>query len=164
MSCLVCPNDWRFPYAWSLSRIHGKYKMDLKKIIEDANSDEDIPEDIRKDVFEGFIYKDETIAIFTDVDKDSPTHLLIVPTEHVEDLYILSRPDLLMVAMCAAEQLVEMSGVDEAYISISSKRSGTSYVPHSHIHVQSSSIMGVETMDIPHEFYKRSKYYKELKA
>lgn len=162
-ACLLCPNDWRFSYAWSVSRIHGKYNMDLKKLIEEASSEDEVPAHIREDVFEGFIYKDDTLAIFTDVDKDSPTHLLIVPIEHLEDLYILGRPDLLMASMCAAEQLVEISEVPEAYISISSKKDGTSYVPHSHIHVQSQSIMGVENMELPHEFYKRSKYYKEIR-
>lgn len=157
--CNLCPSSWRFAYSWSIANKYGKYDKEKQDVLWAVEDPYLLPPDLKELTFPGFLYKDDMISIFSDVDKDTPTHLLIFPIKHVEDLYILSHTDILKAALCAAEQLVERSGVAEAYISISAKKDGTSYVPHSHIHVQSQSVMNLDLLDLPPYFYTQSKYY-----
>ena len=158
MICEFCPNNWRFPYAWSAGLRYGKGDYERRALVARARSLSDIPADLQQNVFPGFIYKDEQIAIFADIDNDAPTHWLILPIEHIDDLHILQRPELLHIVYCAAEQIVELSGAEEAYISISTKKDGTSYFPHTHMQVQSQTL--ITNLALEPYFYRKSKYFK----
>lgn len=142
---------------WSAGKTYGKGDLVKRSIIAKAESLLEVPKYLQQNVFPGFIYKDEHIAIFPDISQDAPTHWLILPIEHIDDLHILQRPELLHIVYCAAEQIVELSGAEEAYISISTKKDGTSYFPHTHMHVQSQKV--IENLALEPYFYRKSKYY-----
>ena len=170
-SCALCPNDWRFDYAKNIAKEVGKHNQTYMPLVYNAETPDDIPEWLVSK-FKGikweFAYIDEHIAIFDDVERDSKTHLLGVPVEHIHRLEILKRPDLLTKIMCASNMIVELLYLDEAYVDVSSINISTKskeyeYMYHFHAHVQSRKEITVAELreKLYPYFYKDSEFYVE---
>jgi diadenosine tetraphosphate (Ap4A) HIT family hydrolase len=162
--CALCPTNWRFKYSYYTALEYGKYDTVFLPNIYSAQSENDIPQQIRLKFSNqkvDFLYMDDEIAIFQDVDQDSVTHLLIFPVKHIDRLYILHSPELLKNIMCAANMVIELAKLPEAYMSISTKIGNTDYIPHFHMHIQSRDAIdyqGLKNLLYP-GFYKDSKYF-----
>jgi histidine triad (HIT) family protein len=93
-----------------------------------------------------FIFKDEEIVAFHDVNPQAPVHFLVVPKKVIpritqaapEDQILLGR--LLLVAQDLAKEL----GLNEGglRIVINSGKNGGETVPHLHVHVLGGRHMG----------------------
>lgn len=162
--CGLCPKSWKFGYSYYTALEYGKYDEIYLPQIYQATSEDQIPSDIKLK-FKGrvvdFLYMDDDIAIFQDVDLDSVTHLLIFPVKHVDRLFILREPDLLKSMICASNMIIELAKLKEAYMSVSTKIGETDYIPHFHMHVQSRDAIDYENLKnlLYPGFYKDSIYY-----
>jgi histidine triad (HIT) family protein len=101
---------------------------------------------IAREIPAKFIFEDEEIAAFHDVNPQAPVHFLVVPRKVIpridqaapEDQAFLGR--LLLVARDLAKEL----GLNEAgfRIVINNGRNGGETVPHLHVHVLGGRHMG----------------------
>lgn len=162
--CALCPKNWRFAYSYYTALEYGKYDEVYLPQIYQATSDDDIPSEIKLKFNNrpvDFLYMDEDIAIFQDVDMDSVTHLLVFPVKHIDRLDILKYPVLFNSMICAANMVVELAKLAEAYISISTKIHNTDYIPHFHMHVQSRDAIDYENLKnlLYPKFYLDSEFF-----
>jgi histidine triad (HIT) family protein len=100
--------------------------------------DGEIPSDI--------LYRDELCFVIRDIAPAAPTHLLVIPTEHFEQLSELeSRFDQTFGAMfAAARDAASAEGVsDSGYrLTINQGKDGGQEVPHLHMHVMGGRRLG----------------------
>lgn len=85
-----------------------------------------------------FLYEDDDIVIFNDIDPQAPLHLLVVPKRHIDDAAQLTAADgpLLGKAFEQAARLVKEAGYDEGYRVVTNVgRHGQQSVNHLHFHV-----------------------------
>ena len=91
-----------------------------------------------------FIYKDETVFAIRDVNPQSPTHLLVMPTQHIESAASVDDPELWSSIMgCAVEIARRMSLDKEGFRMVinTGVQSGQT-VPHIHLHLLSGRNFG----------------------
>jgi histidine triad (HIT) family protein len=86
-----------------------------------------------------FVYKDEEVLAFRDINPIAPTHILIVPKKHVISLVELTDQDLPMVARMVqiASDLAQKEGIAERgyRLVINTGKDGTQLVQHLHLHL-----------------------------
>jgi diadenosine tetraphosphate (Ap4A) HIT family hydrolase len=160
--CALCPNNWRFPYSYYTALEYGKGDEIYLPQIYQAESESDIPHEIKlkyDNKHVDFLYIDDSIAIFQDVDSDSITHLLAFPVKHIDRLNILKYPTLFNSIICAANMIVKLADLVEAYISISTKN--IDYIPHFHVHIQSKNAIDYESLKnlLYPKFYLDSEFF-----
>ena len=140
MTCYMCPTDWRFKYSHGIAKRRGKADPDIK-LLKSLTHFYELPERLKNEEFlNDFIYIDDILAITYDAEADMPLHLLILPVDHIENFDILNYPKVLSHMLLAGQYIVKNSStLNEAYISISSKKEEYqgSYFKHFHVHLQS---------------------------
>jgi histidine triad (HIT) family protein len=75
---------------------------------------------------------------FRDARPQAPTHVLVVPREHVESLATLapSNPDLAGELLAAAAAVARREGLDGGYrVVVNTGADGGQTIPHLHLHV-----------------------------
>ena len=86
-----------------------------------------------------FVYKDEEILAFRDINPVAPTHILIIPGRHIASLPDLQGDDFGMVGRMVkvANDLAKKEGIAEKgyRLVINSGKDGTQLVPHLHMHL-----------------------------
>ena len=86
-----------------------------------------------------FLYQDDEVVAFPDINPSAPTHLLIVPRAHIESLAQLPDDETPLVGKMAkvANKLARDGGIaDSGYrVVINSGREGGQVVPHLHMHL-----------------------------
>ena len=86
-----------------------------------------------------FLYKDEEIIAFRDINPQAPTHLLIIPKSHIPSLAHLSEADSPLIGhmVNAANELAKKEGISESgyRLAISCGEDGGQVVPHLHMHL-----------------------------
>jgi histidine triad (HIT) family protein len=86
-----------------------------------------------------FLYRDDEVAAFRDINPIAPTHVLIVPVKHIPSLVELSDPDLPLVAKMVkvGNELAKKEGIAERgyRLVINSGKEGTQLVQHLHMHL-----------------------------
>lgn len=85
------------------------------------------------------LYQDEKLIAFRDIKPLAPTHLLIIPKQHIISLAHLSDAETSLIGQMAkvANQLAKQEGIFEhGYrLVISCGREGGQIVPHLHMHL-----------------------------
>ena len=103
---------------------------------------------VRGDIPTDFIYEDEKLIAFRDINPQAPTHILIVPKEHIATLNDVEQNhgELLGAMQIAASQLAEKEGIsDSGYRTIfNCNRDAGQTVFHIHLH-----LMGGRRMSWP---------------
>lgn len=161
MTCYLCPTDWRFKYSHGIARRRGKADPDIE-LLKSLTHFYELPERLKNEEFPNdLIYIDETLAITYDAEADMPLHLLILPVDHIENFDILNYPEVLSHMLLAGQYIVKNSStLNEAYISISSKKEEYqgSYFKHFHVHLQSQDTIDKDELLslLTHKFYKPS--------
>jgi len=91
----------------------------------------DIPADV--------VYQDDHVFCFRDIDPQAPTHVLVVPREHIPNLATLDAEHQGLVSriMAACNQVARLEGVAESgyRVSVNCGPDGGQVVPHVHFHV-----------------------------
>ena len=91
------------------------------------------------DIPGSFLYRDEDIAAFRDINPIAPVHVLIVPTRHVASLLELTDADLPLMGRMVkvGNELARQEGVaGKGYrLVINCGKEGTQLVQHLHMHL-----------------------------
>lgn len=86
-----------------------------------------------------FIYEDDDVLAFEDIDPKAPTHLLIIPRRHIATLNDTTEQDsqLLGRIMHIATKLAKQVGIDEAgyRVVMNCNEGGGQAVFHIHLHL-----------------------------
>jgi len=93
---------------------------------------------VRHEVPATFVHEDETVVAFRDVNPQAPTHVLVIPTEHIPSAHQLTEShDATWARMLhVAQQVADSEGIGEGYRLVTSigRRAGQT-VDHVHVHV-----------------------------
>ncbi len=86
-----------------------------------------------------FLYQDEGAVAFRDIHPKAPTHIIIIPKEHIPSLAHLSEEQLPLMGHMVkiANQLAKGEGIaEQGYrLMINCGKEGGQVVPHLHIHL-----------------------------
>ena len=85
------------------------------------------------------IFEDEQVIAFRDINPQAPTHVLVVPKQHIPGVNELTEADEALVGHVygVIAKLVRELGIDESgyRVVVNSGADGQQSVPHLHIHV-----------------------------
>lgn len=84
------------------------------------------------------VYEDEHVFAFRDIQPQAPTHILVVPKEHIESVAALNESNSAIAARClvAAADIARAEGLDGGYRVISNVGADAGQtVKHLHFHI-----------------------------
>lgn len=83
-----------------------------------------------------FVYENDDIVAFDDLNPQAPIHTLIIPKEHVDSLDELDNQELLGKLLLAVKEVAKIKGATNGYRTvINTKKDGGQEVFHLHIHL-----------------------------
>ena len=89
------------------------------------------------------VHADEAVFVLRDIRPQAPTHLLVIPREHVGSLHELEDPELAGRLLMAASRVAREAGLDEGWRLIANTREhGGQEVSHLHLHVVGGRKLG----------------------
>jgi len=92
---------------------------------------------VRGEIPAAEVYRTPTLVAIRDISPQAPTHVLVIPTEHVESLNTLDDSGLVGELMLAARDIARMETIDiRGYrLVVNTNADGGQSVPHLHVHV-----------------------------
>ena len=84
------------------------------------------------------VYEDERIFAFEDINPQGPTHVLVIPKEHIVDLKEASAAQAEIIGQChlAAAEIARRRGIEEGYRTVLNVGPGAGQsVFHLHVHL-----------------------------
>ena len=90
---------------------------------------------IRGDFNTEFVYENEHLVVFKDINPKAPVHLLVVPKIHVPSLNELDDKDLLGELMIGVKEAAKKVGLKSYRTQINTGKEAGQEVFHLHIHV-----------------------------
>ena len=94
---------------------------------------------ISKAIPTDFIYENDEVVAFKDINPKAPVHILIVPKKHIESVADLKEEDahLVLKLILTAKKLAEEQGIAEAgyRLQFNVRRGGGQLVDHIHLHL-----------------------------
>ena len=87
-----------------------------------------------------FVYENEAVVVFKDINPKADTHLLVVPKLHVESLNELNDKDLLGELMLAVKAVTAKLGIKAYKTLINTGKEAGQEVFHLHIHILAGRI------------------------
>jgi histidine triad (HIT) family protein len=89
-----------------------------------------------------FIYQDDLIAIFKDINPQAKTHLLLVPKLHIKSLADLTieHQEIINHAMYKIPEIAKQIGLSGFRTIINTGRDGGQVVDHLHFHILSPKL------------------------
>lgn len=98
---------------------------------------------INSDFGTEFVYENEHLVVFKDINPKADTHLLVVPRLHVESLNELNDEKLMAELILGVKNVTKKLGLTAYKTVINTGREAGQEVFHLHIHVLSGNIKGV---------------------
>lgn len=89
---------------------------------------------VRGEIPTNFIYQDDQIAVFKDINPVKPIHLLVIPKSHIGDFTNIE-PDILFRIKSKIADLVEERGLKEKGYRVEVNGGAAMGVPHLHFHL-----------------------------
>ena len=94
---------------------------------------------INKEIPSTFVYEDDELIAFEDINPIAPVHTLIVPKEHIEDLTKLNEENSKFIPKIylVANKIAEMKGIKEKgfRVTVNCGEDGGQVVRHIHFHL-----------------------------
>jgi histidine triad (HIT) family protein len=92
---------------------------------------------VRREIPATFVYEDEHCVAFRDVGPQAPTHILVIPRQHVSTLDDVTDPLLIGRVMTAASEIARKENlVESGYRTVINTNAGAGQtVFHLHVHV-----------------------------
>jgi histidine triad (HIT) family protein len=88
-----------------------------------------------KEVPKEFIYEDEEVMVFKDLNPVRPVHVLIVPKMHVSELVTVTEPVLFQQLFIIVQNMIAREGLRDKGYRIVINGGGAQVVDHLHIHL-----------------------------
>ena len=94
----------------------------------------------RKEIPANFVYEDDTVAVFKDLEPQAPVHVLVIPKKHIESLLAVTQEDQQLIAHITCEvipQLARELGIAEKGFRVEANPGdeGGQRVKHLHFHL-----------------------------
>ena len=94
---------------------------------------------VQKQIKANFVYEDEEIVAFRDINPQAPVHILIIPKKHIESLNDISSEDEQLIGKIytVAKQIAKSESTAETgfRIVVNSGPDAGQAVPHLHFHL-----------------------------
>ena len=94
---------------------------------------------IKGEIPTDFVYQDEDIVAFRDINPKAPVHILIVPKKHIEKLQVVSdnEKSLLGQALLVAKKIAEKEKITQSgyKVCLNCGEGAGQIVPHLHFHL-----------------------------
>jgi histidine triad (HIT) family protein len=101
---------------------------------------------IARDIPADIVYETDDVLAFRDINPQAPTHILIIPKEHIRTMNDLEsdHSELVGKLFMAARELAEQEGIsEEGYrVVMNCNRAGGQAVYHIHLHLLGGRQMG----------------------
>lgn len=99
---------------------------------------------VAKEIEATEVYRTPTLVAIRDIGPQAPTHVLVIPTEHIESLNAVEDGSLLSELLLAARDVARMEMIDvRGYrLVINTNPEAGQSVPHLHVHVLGGREMG----------------------
>lgn len=85
------------------------------------------------------VYEDDAVVAFRDINPQAPTHVLVIPREHITYLTEITGETAPLIGrvFAAVAKIAEKEGISESGFRVISncKRDGQQIVPHVHFHI-----------------------------
>ena len=101
-----------------------------------------------KEIPTDFVYEDEKIVAFKDINPQAPIHILVIPKKHIESIVDLKDEDEILVGKMftvvrkiAKEYNIEESGFR---LIVNCKEDAGQEVPHLHFHILAGKKLGTK--------------------
>ncbi|MBM3205539.1 histidine triad nucleotide-binding protein [Candidatus Shapirobacteria bacterium] len=86
-----------------------------------------------------FLYQDEEMVAFRDINPKAPVHILIVPKKHIEKLQEVgdNEKDLMGELLLAAKKIAKREGIDKTgyQVCLNCGEGAGQVIPHLHLHL-----------------------------
>ncbi len=92
-----------------------------------------------------FVYEDDTVVAFEDINPVKPIHLLVIPKEHVADFFESENEKIHMSIVGALHHLIKKKGLMGKGYKVEINGGGAQAVHHLHFHLLGP--MGVYSKD-----------------
>lgn len=89
-----------------------------------------------------FLFKDDRIVAFKDLDPQAPTHVLIIPRDHYASIKDVRDETLVGHLFTAAKKVAEKLGIKDYRLVINTGPEAGQSVFHLHIHLLGGRVMG----------------------
>jgi len=93
------------------------------------------------------VYEDETVLAFRDINPQAPTHILVIPKEHIPSVAAITPENSSVVAHCfeVIAQVAAAEGLADGYRVVSNcgEHAGQT-VPHLHFHILGGKQLALE--------------------
>jgi len=91
---------------------------------------------VRGEIPAKIVRQDEHTVAFRDIDPKAPTHILVIPKEHVASLDEATDPTMLGRLMLAAAEIARSEGITDGYRTVVNTGAGAGQtVFHIHLHL-----------------------------
>ena len=91
---------------------------------------------VRGEIPAKIVHRDEHVVAFRDIDPKAPTHILVIPTEHVASLDEAKDPAQVGRLMLAAAEIARSEGITDGYRTVVNTGAGAGQtVFHVHLHL-----------------------------
>lgn len=83
------------------------------------------------------VYEDEQVLAFYDISPAAPTHVLVIPKKHVQDIMQVEDMGITSAALAAVQKIVRDLGLEEDgfRLVVNTGKMGGQTVPHLHFHI-----------------------------
>jgi len=82
-----------------------------------------------------FIYQDDDVMVFRDINPVKPIHLLIVPKKHIEDFLEAEDKELLVKIMKTIQKMIREQKLDDKGYRLVLNGGGAQIIEHLHFHL-----------------------------
>lgn len=93
------------------------------------------------------VYEDETVLAFRDINPQAPTHILVIPKEHIPSVAAVTAENSGVVAHCfeVIAQVAAAEGLENGYRVVSNcGEDAGQTVPHLHFHILGGKPLALE--------------------
>lgn len=89
------------------------------------------------------VYEDEAVLAFHDINPAAPTHVLVIPKTHVQDITKVEDMEIVSAVMAAVQKIVHELGLgqDGFRLVVNTGKNGQQTVPHLHFHIIGGRMM-----------------------
>ena len=84
-----------------------------------------------------FVYEDEKLVAFNDINPQAPTHILFVPKAHVESLNELNDSTIVKDIFEAIKKVAKAKGINDYRVVLNTGKEAGQEVMHIHFHMLS---------------------------
>jgi len=88
-----------------------------------------------KEIPKEFIYEDEDIMVFPDINPSAPVHILIVPKKHVPEMIAVDDPILFQKIFQVVQKMIKTTGLTGKPHRIGINGGGLQDIDHLHVHL-----------------------------